>query len=170
MKIALLFPVCNSHDNYGIFDNSKLLPMNKDMAEIYYVENCLKENTLCNNKCRCGNKEEIKVFSGTSDFGGSTTSSAIPDGNTTDGASGVDVDGSTGDEEGSSNIGSTGGEEGSSNIGLVSHDVYHSKCINSQCVKVDNPTSLDPVEKSPSNSILKPIKKKILSLYNKTSI
>ena len=43
--------------------STKLWAMNKAAAEMYYIKQCLKTNTLCNNKCRCGNKEEVKVLS-----------------------------------------------------------------------------------------------------------
>ena len=84
----------------------KLLPMNKTMAEVYYMENCLENKTLCNNKCRCGNTEEIKVLSN-------------------DGR------------------------------GIISHNMYQSKCINFQCVKVNLSILPWPVEKQPAPIIQK---------------
>ena len=89
----------------------KLLSMNKTMAEVYYMENCLENKTLCNNKCRCGNTEEVKVLSDNNGFG------------------------------------------------IVSHNMYKSKCINSQCVKVDIAISPEPVINYPK-PVLTPIQKK----------
>ena len=154
-------------------DSSNLIPMNKDMAEIYHLENCLNENTLCNNKCRCGNKEEIKVFSDGGDFGGSTGgTSGFVGGSTTTGGEHGFVGGST-TTGGASDFSAdttdvvdfgdsttTDSEDGFSNIGIVSHNAYQSKCINFQCVKVDIPISPEPVKKTPLKPILNPIKEK----------
>ena len=53
------------HCNMKIED--PFLSMTRSGAEIYYIRNC-KGNELCNNKCRCGNKEIVKGSNFSSDY------------------------------------------------------------------------------------------------------
>ena len=63
-KLPEILPVPGGE---AFLTRNPFLPMTRSGAEIYYIRNC-KGNELCNNKCRCGNKEIVKGSNFSSDY------------------------------------------------------------------------------------------------------